>query len=166
MWFYFLYAKFNSLFLTNLKMISERSKRRKIISLVFILKCVSKKLLIDIASAKFFSHYGPAVRNAITLLEILIAHQLFVGTKDWMHLSQAPLWYKWYCLIISWPHCLIKTSRLSSWWVANLHDEWPHHETNDNTTVLFSQPLKRQASTAFSHGSTLVWSLQSIYQVQ
>ena len=35
-WFHFLYAKFNS----------ERSKRRQILSLVFILKCVSKKLLI------------------------------------------------------------------------------------------------------------------------
>ena len=33
----------------DLKMISERSKRRqKILSLVFILKCVSKKLLIRI----------------------------------------------------------------------------------------------------------------------
>ena len=46
-WFYFLYAKFNSHFL-DLKMISERSKLRQILSLVFILKCVSKKLLIGI----------------------------------------------------------------------------------------------------------------------
>ncbi len=38
-WFYFLYAKFYSLFV-NLKMISERSKRRKILSLVLILKWI------------------------------------------------------------------------------------------------------------------------------
>ena len=37
-------------FFLSLKMISERSKRRKIISLVFILKCVSKKLLISTQS--------------------------------------------------------------------------------------------------------------------
>ena len=42
-WFYFLYAKFYSFFL-YLKMISARSKRRRILPLVFILKCVSKKL--------------------------------------------------------------------------------------------------------------------------
>ena len=34
------------IFFSNLKMISARSKRRKILSLVFILKCISKKLLI------------------------------------------------------------------------------------------------------------------------
>ena len=34
------------IFFIYLKMISARSKRRRILSLVFILKCVSKKLLL------------------------------------------------------------------------------------------------------------------------
>ena len=41
-----LISKIQFAFFSDLKMISERSKPRQILSLVFILKCVSKKLLI------------------------------------------------------------------------------------------------------------------------
>ena len=41
-----MYKTLHIIFFLYLKMISARSKRRRILSLVFILKCVSKKLLI------------------------------------------------------------------------------------------------------------------------
>ena len=60
-------------FFLDLKMISERSKHRQIISLVFILKCVSKKLLIIFYIFLFlFSKVDLRVRSTSLTQFILI----------------------------------------------------------------------------------------------